>query len=168
MPVADPLREKLKALVEDLRPPLEPDESKNDRYWLGWDDALTEVLDLLAESKPNPGKTHYQGDDCPGGHESKCGYCGAKCGWCSIEQRCPHGAGDGMCPVLGCGNYPGEPVLCPCESCELAAGISPEDSYPKPVLKLGHEFIAALDSLGRSSKSDAYCCGECGQPREAR
>ena len=37
----------------------------------------------------------------------------------------------------------------------------------KAKLPLGHEFVAALDSLGRSSKSDAYCCGECGQPRSA-
>ena len=41
------------------------------------------------------------------------------------------------------------------------------ESEPKPVLKLGHEFMAAIDSLGRASKSSADFCGECGQPREA-
>ena len=48
---------------------------------------------------------------------------------------------------------------------QLAALLA--ESEPKPVLKLGHEFMAAIDSLGRASKSSADFCCVCGQPREA-
>lgn len=192
--MADPLREKLKALVGDLHEQAalyrRGQESSNSVQALAYTQCARKLTALLAESEPctvqeckdlgqcacfrepdmvasapgdrwvghvsrshpshpheivdgsiNGFRTHYQGDSCPGGHESKCGYCGAPCGWCSIEQRCPHGAGDGMCPVLGCGNYP----------------------EPKPVLKLGHEFLGCYNA----NCSEILGCHDCGQPREA-
>lgn len=85
----DPLREKLKALVEDLRPPLDPDEAKNDRYWLGWNDCLDTLLRedaLLAESDPEP---------CPErpgcGRDHGGGSWNANCPDCEAKAKLPLG-----------------------------------------------------------------------------
>lgn len=150
---ADPLREKLKALVEEWRDWCE-------RMPALYSERLTREVDadqlaaLLAESEPctvqeckdlgqcacfrepdmvasapgekwvghvsrsHPGKTHYQGDSCPGGHASVCGYCGAKC------ERCT-----------------------------------------QPALKLGHEFQRCWNEEDDPYSPPDECC--CGQPREA-
>lgn len=104
---ADPLREKLKALVEEWR-----ERQNHLKMCRGYNEkrevyclCAQELAALLVESEPctvqeckdlgqcaffrepNPGKTHYQGDDCPGGHESKCGYCGAKCERCAQPSK---------------------------------------------------------------------------------
>jgi len=124
---ADPLREKLLALVEEWR--REAGYENVDRSEAAvFKSCSRELSALLAKSEPgmdpayppaniaanirreemaNPGKTHYQGDSCPGGHESKCGYCGAKC------ERCT------------------------------------QPAQPEPVLKLGHEFEACPDHSPR-------------------
>lgn len=67
------------------------------------------LKDLMAEAldgckpNPNPGKTHYQGDDCPGGHASVCGYCGAPC------PTCRNAPGEGE-PVLRLPRAPRAPA----------------------------------------------------------
>lgn len=75
----------------------------------------------------------------------------------------PEHRGESGCP---CNPIDGKCVYCGAPEPELLAAPT-TDCEAKAKLPLGHEFVAAVDSLGRASKSSADFCGECGQPRSA-
>lgn len=88
-------------------------------------------------SRSHPGQTHYQGDDCPGGHASVCGYCGAPCEACNEAT----------------------------EADLLAWEAEQEERETQPVLKLGHEFHRCWNEEDDPYSPPDECC--CGEPREA-
>lgn len=157
--MADPLREKLKALVEEMAAsPI-----------LALHGYAHAIAALLAESEPNPGKTHYQGDDCPGGHESKCGYCGAKCERCmqpaSEPEPCPAWVVNRLNIAVNesctCGGREPDPGACP--ACMVWHRMDVRASWadrPKPaVVRIGREDIQRVFGHRCESPSCPACRG---------
>lgn len=75
----------------------------------GWSEVVKKIAAALDEARAEGrkealgDKTHYQGDDCPGGHASVCGYCGAPC------PTCRNAPGEGE-PVLRLPRAPRAPA----------------------------------------------------------